>query len=88
MTALINHFFNAVMLKGMEIVPSDMETDKEVSDEEFLNRAMFRGSLRGGPVYIPVKRNESERTPKSKIKKTAGQQGRRQEQTTSSLLLR
>ena len=60
--ALINHFFDDVLLKGMSIVPSDLESDKEVSDDEFFWKTVKWGATRGGPL-VPQKR---ESTPKEK----------------------
>ena len=44
-TALINHFFDAVMIQGIDIVPSDLETDCEHTDEEFFKKAVWKGIL-------------------------------------------
>ena len=51
-TAFINHFFDAVLLQGMSIIPSDLESEKEQSDDEFFWKEVKRGAECGGlPVW-------------------------------------
>ena len=68
-TALINNFFNAVMLQGIDIIPSDLETDSENTDDEFFKKVVWKGVLRGGPDCPPGENNKAEiSTPPTKSK--------------------